>query len=116
MKKVNLTCVECPIGCDITVELDGKTVLGVKGNNCPRGKKYAENEVVCPVRVLTTTVRAENGKMIPVKTNEPIKKENIFHAMSLINNIIVKTPVKVGQVVLKDIYDGIDVVVCMDVD
>ena len=51
-KKINLTCVECPMGCDIEVSMDGGEILEVKGNSCPRGLLYAKNEVVCPKRVL----------------------------------------------------------------
>ena len=43
-----LTCIECPIGCEIEVSLEGGTVSCVKGNGCPRGRAYAEAEVVCP--------------------------------------------------------------------
>ena len=75
---MRLTCVECPMGCEIEVELTDGKVTSVKGNTCPRGKAYAENEVVCPRRVLTSSVRATNGKMVSVKTDAPIKKEETF--------------------------------------
>ena len=60
MKKT-LTCIECPIGCEIEVEIHGGKVISLKGNGCPRGKLYAENEVICPRRVVTSTVRAKDG-------------------------------------------------------
>lgn len=116
MKRVNLTCIECPIGCDITVELDGEKVLNVQGNACPRGKLYASNEVVCPVRVLTTTVKTSGGKMLPVKSNKPIKKSNIFLAMEKINSVVAKTPIKLGDVVIANLIDGADIIACADVE
>ena len=115
MKRVNLTCVECPIGCDITVELDGERVLSVEGNTCPRGKKYAENEVICPKRVLTTTVKTNGGKMLSVKTSEPIKKTEIASAMQKINGVTVSLPVKIGDVIIKDLYEGVDLVATANV-
>jgi len=107
----NLTCIECPIGCEIEVELvDGK-VLSVKGNSCPRGKIYAEAEVVCPKRVVTSTVRAENGEMIPVKTDRPVRKDAIFEVMKIINATTCKMPVALGQVLVENICDDANLVV-----
>ena len=84
-----LTCIECPKGCRITVELIDGEVKSVKGNDCPRGKKYAESEVVCPMRVLTTTVRCSSGEMVSVKTDKPVKKAELFELMEKINGKIV---------------------------
>ncbi len=101
----NLTCIECPIGCNMEVEIeDGKAVY-VKGNSCPRGKMYAENEVVCPRRVVTSTVRAENGEMIPVKTDIPVKKSEIFEIMKKVNSVVCKLPVKIGDVLYENISE-----------
>ena len=97
MKKVNLTCIECPLGCDITVETEGGKVLSVVGNTFPRGDKYAREEVVCPKRVLTTTVKTDGGKMLPVKSKEPIEKSRLFETVKLLNEIIAKTPVKIVE-------------------
>ena len=68
-----LTCVECPKGCEITVELDGDKIISVGGYSCLRGKKYAESEVICPRRVLTTTVKCADGGVVSVKTSNPVK-------------------------------------------
>ncbi len=110
MEKITLTCIECPMGCTISVEKDGDKILSVTGNGCPRGKMYAESEVICPRRVLTTTVRVDNGTLIPVKTNKPVKKENLFLYMKKIAEIKAKLPVKIGDVVFKDIEEGVDLV------
>lgn len=106
----NLTCIECPMGCFIEVETEGDQVLSVKGNGCPRGKLYAENEVVCPRRVVTSTVRAKNGAMIPVKTNAPVKKSEIFEVMRKINAVHPELPVHIGDVLLKNITENIHLV------
>ena len=110
MNTVNLTCIECPFGCSIEVQTDMGKVVSVKGNTCPRGKAYAENEVVCPKRVLTSTVRAVNGSMIPVKTNQPVKKAEMFSVMKKINGVHPALPVKIGDVLYKEIAEGVDLV------
>ena len=110
MTKTTLTCIECPIGCSIDVEVEGEQVLSVSGNNCPRGKMYAENEVICPRRVLTSTVRAASGEMIPVKTDAPVKKTDMFEIMKKINGAHPVLPVKIGDIIIKDVAEGINLI------
>ncbi len=110
MKKTRLTCVECPIGCQIEVELDGERVLSLKGNSCPRGKTYAENEVVCPRRVITSTVRTKDGRMVPVKTDKPVKKSEIFEVMQKINAFVCELPVRIGDILLENVSEDIHLI------
>ena len=105
MTKKTLTCIECPLGCTIDVTLDGDKVVSVTGYTCLRGKAYAEAEVVCPKRVVTSTVRAENGEMIPVKTDKPVKKSEIFQVMEKINKTTCSLPVKIGDVLVENISE-----------
>ena len=109
--KHSLTCIECPLGCGIEVEAEGNKVLSVKGNSCPRGKLYAESEVICPRRVLTSTVRAVSGEMIPVKSDKPVKKSELFALMKKLNAVHPSLPVKIGDVLLSDFAEeGINLV------
>lgn len=110
-EKRSLTCVECPMGCCIEVETENGVAVSVKGNSCPRGKLYAENEIVCPKRVLTSTVRAASGEMIPVKTGSPIPKASMLAIMQTINAVHPTLPLKIGDVLVHDIADGVDLVV-----
>ena len=110
MKKT-LTCIECPIGCTIEVELQENKVLSVQGNGCPRGKLYAENEVVCPKRVVTSTVRAKSGEMVPVKTDALVKKSEIFAVMAKINATTCELPVKIGDILVKNISEEVNLII-----
>ena len=110
MKKV-LTCIECPIGCEITVDLNGDKILSLAGNACPRGKLYAQDEVVCPKRVITSTVRAKDGSLVPVKTDKPVKKSEIFSVMEKINAVVCDMPVTMGQVLVENIEGDANLVV-----
>ena len=105
-----LTCIECPVGCRLEVEVEGDKVLAVRGNGCPRGKLYAESEVVCPMRVLTTTIRSVDGCMVPVKTDKPIKKSEMLTVMEKLRTIRCQTPVKVGDVLYENIADKANLV------
>ncbi|MBQ9428175.1 MAG: DUF1667 domain-containing protein [Clostridia bacterium] len=91
MQKRELTCTVCPMGCEICVETDGGKVLSVGGNTCRRGEDYAVTEVTAPVRTLTSTIRCDNGKLLPVKTKKPIPKEKMRVFMDVINQLVVHT-------------------------
>lgn len=112
----NITCTECPMGCSIDVEFEDKNILSITGNTCPRGKMYAENEIICPKRVVTSTIKSEDGKFVPVKTANPVPKKEIFSVMEKINKTTCKTPIKTGTVVYKNISDGVDLVVAGSVE
>ena len=100
-----LICIECPRGCELTAETEGNTVKSVTGNFCKKGVQYAQEECVRPKRVLTTTVRMTDGRMLPVKTDRGIDKDKLFSAMTVINKITVAPPVTIGQVLAENI-DG----------
>ena len=104
MKK-ELTCIVCPIGCSLVAELakDGQ-VSRVTGNNCSRGEKYANEECTNPKRILTTTLRCDDGRMISVKTDTAIPKDKLLEAMKLISGKIVKCPVNIGDIIVKDVF------------
>ena len=92
------------------MEVEGEKVLSVKGNSCPRGKAYAESEVICPKRVVTSTVRALGGRMIPVKTARPVRKAEIFEVMKKIGGVHPALPVHIGDVLYEGISDGVDLI------
>ena len=77
MEIKNLTCINCPVGCSLKVEMDGSHVTCVSGNTCRRGEVYARKEVTNPTRIVTTTVKVVNGTSgtVSVKPKEDIPKE-----------------------------------------
>ncbi|MBQ1256771.1 MAG: DUF1667 domain-containing protein [Clostridia bacterium] len=112
----NLICIVCPRGCRLTV--DEENGYAVTGNSCPRGAEYGKNEILNPVRTLTTTVRIESEtmKLCPVRTEKPIPKGKMFEAVKVLSGIQLKAPVKTGDVALKDILNtGADVIVTRDI-
>ena len=112
MKERELTCIVCPRGCDLLCELDDNGVLiNVSGNLCPRGKKYADDECTNPVRVVTSTVRCEDGEVVSCKTSKSIPKSLVLEAMKVINSTKAPSHVKIGDVIIKNILNtGADVV------
>jgi len=108
-----LTCIVCPMGCQLKIELENDKVVSVSGNTCPRGANYAETEITNPMRVITTTVRAKTGELIPVKTNGAVKKSEIFECMKIINSLHPDiSECDMGSVICENILQsGADVVV-----
>lgn len=124
IETLKFNCTTCPSECLLTVEVerdaDGVAeVRSVTGNSCPRGDKFAHQELTCPMRVLTTTVAVSGGDeaLLPVRTTEAIPLELHAQAMALIRGVVVKAPIHMGDVVLEDLLDtNIDLIASMDID
>ena len=117
-EKKNLTCICCPMGCQITVTLDNGEVTDVTGNTCRRGDVYARKEVTNPTRVVTSSVRVSGGRiaMVSCKTAGDIPKGKIFDCCKAIQSIEVQAPVKIGDIILKDVCGtGVDVIATKEV-
>lgn len=104
MEKRSLTCIGCPLGCTVTVELDNGQITAVTGNTCKRGDDYARKEVTRPMRVVTSTVRVTGGDIpvVSVKTERDIPKVKIMDIMRSLTDISVPAPVHIGDVILKN--------------
>lgn len=96
-----LTCIICPRGCHLVVDENNN----VSGNFCPRGAKYAIQELTNPLRTITSTVKiiSEDEDRLPVKTSVQVSKKLIFKVMEEINKIEVKAPVHIGDVLKENI-------------
>lgn len=99
-----LTCIECPKGCILSVEIENCRVVKVSGNECPKAEKYAAQEIENPMRILTSVVLAEGLelKMVPVRTDKPIPKSKIMEAMGEIKKMRLKNPVESGSVIVEN--------------
>ena len=119
MEVRNLTCINCPMGCTLTVEMEGDEVISVTGNTCKRGDTYARKEVSNPTRIVTSTVKVTGGKadMVSVKTREDIPKGKIFDCVKALKGVEVKAPVHIGDVIVPNAAGtGIDIVATKNVE
>ena len=109
-----LICINCPMGCPLTVTLEDGQVTSVTGNTCPRGDAYGRKEVTNPTRIVTTTVPVEGSAtehMVSVKTARDIPKGKIFDVVRALENVRVNAPISIGDVVLADVAGtGVDVI------
>lgn len=119
METRNLTCIGCPLGCSIVVEMEKDTVVSVTGNTCPRGDAYARKEVTNPTRIVTSTVRIKGGKtaMVSCKTESDIPKGKMFEVIGKLKDVEVNAPVRIGDVLVKNVADtGVDIVATKNVE
>lgn len=113
METKNLTCICCPLGCSLTVQMDGNEVVSVTGNTCKRGETYGYKEVTNPTRVVTSSVKVIDGneEMVSVKTKEDIPKDKILACTKLLKGVTIKAPIKIGDIILENVADtGVDIV------
>ena len=125
IETLQFNCTTCPSECLLTVEIE-RDVNGnvarersVTGNSCPRGDKFAHQELTCPMRVLTTTVAVSGGDeaLLPVRTAEAIPLALHAQAMDLIRGLVVDAPIRMGDIVLEDLLGtNIDLIASMDID
>ena len=100
-----LTCINCPLGCNVSVTVEDGEITNITGNNCKRGEIYARNEMTNPVRTVCSTARVDGAKeyLASVKTEEAIPKDKIMDVMKEINEAHIKAPVEIGDCVIEDV-------------
>ncbi len=119
MEKRELICIGCPMGCPVTVELEGGEIVNVTGHTCKRGDVYARKEVTNPTRIVTSTVMVEGGTadMVSVKTRDDVPKGKIFECVQALKGLTVQAPVRIGDVILSNAAGtGVDIIATKGVE
>ena len=114
-----MTCIVCPTGCQLEIGTGADGAVQISGSQCRRGEEYGRNEILNPVRVLTTTVKIIGGSLplLPVRTTRAIPKGYLDKAMVALADVEVKAPVSTGDVIAANLLDtGIDVIASRDMD
>lgn len=111
-----LTCIVCPIGCELTVDRRDDGTLEVSGNRCNRGAAYAREEFNDPRRIITGTCSVEGGiaARIPVRSTDGVPVEKISAFLVAMYDLRPSAPVSVGAVLARDLADtGVDLIATM---
>lgn len=121
METRNLTCIGCPLGCQITIQLEDGNVISVEGNTCKKGDTYARKEVTNPTRIITSSLVVEGGKglnaQVSVKTESDIPKGKIFDVMQALKGVSVKAPIQIGDVLLENVANtGVNIIATKSVN
>ena len=118
MEQMNITCINCPVGCRMTVTIEDGKVTAVSGNVCKRGEKYANQECIAPERMVTAVVPVADS-ILPVscKTRTPIPKKLIHDCMAALADVELVKPVQAGSVIIADVCGtGVDIIATRTVD
>lgn len=99
------TCVVCPNGCTLKVEVsegDHPEVVKVNGNICKRGDAWVRQEVENPMRTIASSVLVRGGDfpLASVRTDAPIPLGSIGSVMQKIRDVATDAPLHIGDVVL----------------
>lgn len=108
-----LTCVLCPVGCELEVRRDEAGELRIRGNQCDQGVPFAVEEVLRPKRNLATSVpvRGTEAKMVSVRLSGPVPRDMIFPVLAEISRLRPEAPVRRGEVLIADVLGtGVDVI------
>jgi CxxC motif-containing protein len=108
-----LTCVLCPIGCELEVERSAAGKLDVRGGQCDRGLDFAAEEILHPKRNLATSVplRGTASDMVSVRLSAPVPRDMIFPILAEIARLRPEAPVYRGQVLIANVLGtGVDVI------
>lgn len=119
MEKKELTCIGCPLGCTLLVELKDNGEISVSGSSCKIGESYAIKECTNPTRIVTTTVLVKNGiyPTVSVKTEKDIPKNLVFDCLKELKYTVVTAPIHIGDVICENILDtGINIVATRNIE
>lgn len=107
MNKRELTCIGCPLGCNLEVQINDNNNITVTGNSCKIGLDYGIKECTNPTRIVTTTVFVEGGQepTVSVKTEKDIPKDKIFDCIAALKDVVVKAPVNIGDVIISNVLN-----------
>jgi CxxC motif-containing protein len=104
-EKKHFICVVCPIGCEIDIVHDGSKIISMEGNKCERSEEFVSQELIEPMRILTTTVRIQESMwpVIPVRTDKPVPKRLFPRIMRQLRRTKLQAPVNMLDVVVRDV-------------
>jgi CxxC motif-containing protein len=112
-----LTCIACPQGCSLQIEIKEDRIL-ISGNKCRRGEKFATSEMINPTRALSSTVRTAfpDTPVLPVRVSDEIPKSRILDVMREISRVVVTRPVARGETILRNVLNlGVDLIATSNV-
>ncbi|TVQ22025.1 MAG: DUF1667 domain-containing protein [Spirochaetaceae bacterium] len=107
------TCIVCPIGCRLTIDVNDDRTLSVSGNRCKRGKEYAEEEFRDPRRTVTATcaIRGAAVARLPVRSSAGVPVDAIAGFLARVYELRLDAPVSRATVLLSDVDgSGVDLV------
>lgn len=113
-------CINCPMGCRLTVQVEEGRAVSVEGNECKRGEEFARQEAVEPMRILTSLMRVKGReKPFSVKTSAPVPRKLLTDCAAWIfahPAAPEALPIHIGDVIIENICkSGVDIISTQEV-
>lgn len=108
-------CIVCPRGCRIHVDNDSN----ITGNSCIRGEQYVRNELTCPKRMLTSTVRINSTKYsrLPVISSEELPKDLIETVVKELDKVSLTVPVHLHDIIIENVLGtGVNIIATRSIE
>ena len=101
----SFTCIICPNGCEIEIQIEGDRIVAIEGATCNRGMEYVEQELNNPQRNIASLIKVDKGdiQLVSVRLTNAIPRDRILDVMDEIKRIRLIAPVVSGQIVLKNV-------------
>lgn len=113
-----LICIQCPIGCRLTVTKAEDGEIVVEGNQCVNGERYAKEELSDPRRIVTGTCAVLNGEVprLPVRSVAGVPVDEVPRFLHAMYDLRPHAPVACGDLLAENVGDtGIALVATMSV-
>ena len=103
--KGQFICVVCPTSCSVNAEWNETELLSIDHAQCKLAWDFIRGEIFDPRRMVTTTVRVDDGDLplVSVKTDAPVPKGTVLEVMDHLAHVVVKAPVNIGDIVVPDV-------------
>jgi CxxC motif-containing protein len=108
-----MTCVLCPVGCELVVRRDSEGGVQVQGYQCEKGVSFAVEEVLRPMRNLATSipVRGMAAGLVSVRLSRAVPLGMLFPILVEIARLRPEAPIRRGQILIADVLGtGADVI------
>lgn len=110
---MDMVCIVCPNGCRLQVEQNDGSVT-VSGAKCKRGVNFAETELTCPTRSVTSSVKTtvKGYPVVSVRTDGEIPKDKIFPLIKKLSEYTLDKIVPIGTILIDNVLStGVNVII-----
>ncbi len=115
---MEMVCIVCPNGCRLQVSDDNGKIT-VDGAKCKRGVAFAETELTCPMRSVTSSVKTTVAgyPVVSVRTDGEIPKQKIFDFISVLSKFTLDKKVPIGTILISNVLNtGVNVITTTDME
>jgi CxxC motif-containing protein len=99
------TCLLCEKNCRLEADVQGETLLGLRGQGCQKGFDFILSRISPQGKIVSTSVLVTNHSLrfLPVRTGKAVDKALTSKILEEARKITVTPPIRYGQVILRNV-------------